>query len=104
VVHPLPAPRRWRELGRSWVLGLARRGRSNDRGTLRPQQGLEGICARLIGRGWVRPPRDPARSLEALLRCGAARLPAHDVPSGGFRPLRDLDHVAARVRTLLGSP
>ncbi len=53
--------------------------------------------------GWVRPPRDPARTVQALVRAGAARLPAEDVPAGGFRPLRDLDHVAARVRRLVGS-
>ena len=103
TLHPLPRPRGWRGAGRKLVHQIALRGRRNDRGTLRPQQGLERLCARLIERGWVLPPRDPARGFEALIRAGAARLPAADAPNAVFQPLCDLDHVADRVRRLVGS-
>ncbi len=103
TLYPLPARRRLRESVRKAVASVARSKRGNDRGTIRPQQGLERLCARLIDRGTVRPPRDPQRMHAALARCGAARLHGDPIPSSGFRPLRETERVAARVRELLGA-
>ena len=46
----------------------------NDRGTIRPQQGLERWCSRLVAEGSVLPPRDLERLHAELARRGAARL------------------------------
>ncbi len=102
TLYPLPARRRLRETVRKAVASVASAGRGNNRGTIRPQQGLERLCARLIDRGAVRPPRNPQRMHAALARCGAARLHGDPIPSSGFRPLRETERVAARVRELLG--
>jgi mitochondrial fission protein ELM1 len=103
TLYPLPARRRLREAVRRAVASIARAGRGNDRGTVRPQQGLERLCARLIDRGVVRPPRQPQRMHAALTYYGAAHLHGHPIPSSGFRPLREAERVAARVRALLGA-
>jgi hypothetical protein len=81
---------------------LAGAPRANDRGTVRPQQGLERLCSRLLAEGKVRPPRDLLRLHAELVRRGAARRLGEPEPAGGYEPLRELDRVASRVRGLLG--
>ena len=83
--------------------GRARaRSPQNRRGTARPQQGLEYLCARLIERGFVRPTRDLGRLHEALVRRGVARPFGAPFATTTDAPLQDLETVAARVRALLG--
>jgi mitochondrial fission protein ELM1 len=90
-----------------WVEEIANRRPTNRRGTARPQQRLEYICARLIERGIAIPPRDPNQLHQALYRRGAARPFAAVVdltmPTGG-EPLREAEEVSHRVRHLLGYP
>jgi len=74
----------------------------NQRGTVRPQQGLEYVCARLIERGLVRPTRDLDRLHQALDRRGVAKTFGAPLAATTGAPLRDLESVAARVRTLMG--
>jgi hypothetical protein len=59
---------------------------------VRPQQGLEYVCARLIQRGIIRPPRD-LKLLQASLR--AAR--GDDV-----EPRTEVEEVAEGIREMLG--
>ena len=80
---------------------------ANDRGTTRPQEGLELLAARAIDRGWVRPRRDVEALRGRLVRGGHARLLRSPIRAGdleGFVPIQgsDLAAVAARVRALLG--
>jgi mitochondrial fission protein ELM1 len=104
VVYPLAPPRRGpRERLRAAMASLARAEPGNDRGTVRPQQGLERLCSRLIERGVVRPPRDLGALHGALVRRGAARLHGSGQALPSPRPLREADAVALRVRELLGA-
>ena len=89
------------------VIARARAKPANDRGTTRPQGGLEWLCARLVAEGYVRPrpDRDPMRA--SLLAAGHVRmLSAVLTPAdlAGFPPPppSELERVAARVRTMLG--
>jgi len=80
---------------------------ANDRGTTRPQQGLELLCARLVDRGWVRPRRDVESLRGRLVRGGQARLLRAPIRAGdlvGFSGSveSDLPRVADRVRKMLG--
>jgi mitochondrial fission protein ELM1 len=98
------APRGAREGARRLVARLARAPRGNDRGTIRPQQGLERFCSRLVARGRVLPPRDLERLHAELARRGAAHRLGEPPPASGFQPLREIDRVASRLRSLLGVP
>jgi len=95
-----PGPRR--RLA-EWVMRKASaRPRKQAKGTVRPQQGIEYLCARLVERAIVRPPRDVSALHRELARRGLAR------PLGGALdltpppPLTEWEAVAARVRALLG--
>ena len=101
---PLPTPRRSpRERLRVLVADVARAPRVNNRGTVRPQQGLERFCSRLIQRQWLRPPRDPLAALAAVANRGAVERLDGPEPGPDFQPLADSERAAARVRSLLGT-
>jgi mitochondrial fission protein ELM1 len=102
AIHPARASRGPREAVRRLVARLARAPRGNDRGTVRPQQGLERWCSRLLAEGRVLPPRDLARLHQELERRSAARRAGAPPPPGGFQPLREIDRLAGRLRGLLG--
>ena len=91
------------------VVARARARPANDRGTTRPQEGLEWLCAKAVEAGRVRPPstREPLRA--RMLAAGhARRFEAALVPADlkGFPPppSSELERVADRVRALLGTP
>lgn len=91
------------------VVARARAKPANDRGTTRPQEGLEWLCAKAIESGFVRPrgAREPLRA--RLLEAGHVR-PFDAVLSAADRtgfpppPASELERVAAHVRRLLGMP
>ena len=75
----------------------------NKRGTVRPQQGLEYLCARLIERGIVLPPHDLTALQQSLVRLGIIH--QFGTPFVTKKPCARLDvaHDAAnKVRQLLG--
>jgi hypothetical protein len=84
------------------VHALAVAPRKNDRGTTRPQQGLELFASSLISRGYVRPPRDYKRMHAELVASGAAQIFGERRSGAGPRPIREVERVADRVRALLG--
>jgi mitochondrial fission protein ELM1 len=104
-VYVAARPQRWPgpvEPLRKWVSRRAHSRPANRRGTARPQQGLEYLCARLIDRGIVSPPVDLGELHRALYRCRIA-LPLGVPLETGPRPaLSEADLVAHRVRMLLG--
>ena len=70
---------------------------------MRPQQGPEYLCARLIERGIVRPPRDLAALHQDLIRRGVAQPFTLSPANWQFGPaLHEAGDAAGKVRTLLG--
>ena len=100
----------WPQLRDAFAEAVVRRAQArpgNDRGTTRPQEGLELLCARLVARGWVRPRRDAETLRGRLVRRGHARLlraPIRAADLEGFAPPppSELSRVADRVRVMLG--
>lgn len=74
----------------------------NHRGTTRPQRGFERLCAKLLARGIIRPPRNLAQMREDLARHGLAEAFDGKIPVLEHRPSNELHRVANRVRRLLG--
>ena len=100
-IYPLPErrPERGRGLA-EWVLRRSRKPRLNKRGTIRPQRGLQYLCARLIDRGWVRPRRELTMLHQALVEAGVAQMFGRELAPGERPELREAEHVAARVRAM----
>ncbi len=61
----------WQKLVR-WVTKTASAKSYNERGSIRPQQGLRYLCARLVERSWVLPPRNLEAMHQALIDQGLA--------------------------------
>jgi hypothetical protein len=103
-VVPLPERASFRLLRalRERVVARAEAQPPNQRGTARPQQGLEYLCARLVERGFVRPTRDLDRLHQALYRKGLAKPFGAPFEPGAGIPPHELEAVAARVRALMG--
>ncbi len=98
---------RWRDGLVRAIVNRAQARPENDRGTTRPQQGLELICAKLIAGGWIRPRRDVEALRGRLVRSGRARLLRAPIRAGdleGFaKPLAsEVFQIAARLRDMLG--
>ncbi|MFQ5659633.1 MAG: ELM1/GtrOC1 family putative glycosyltransferase [Gammaproteobacteria bacterium] len=88
----------------SWVQRRAHARPLNRRGTVRPQQGLEYLCARLQERNIVQPPRDLDIMYQALVSSGKAAffgIPQTQLQDQGSRPSATA-MLAARVKQLLG--
>lgn len=100
-VYPLPKRARKPLLG-DRIAARAYSRPVNSRGTVRLQQGLEYLCARLIERGIVRPGRDLDRMQRELVACGAARWFGPKLDATPTQPLREIVTVTGRVRALLG--
>ena len=93
-------------LFRTWVKDRANTRPLNARGTPRPQQGLEYLCARLIEQGYVSPPLDREELHKELYRRGVVQpfsAADSESPAPGKR-LQEADEIAQRVRSLLGYP
>ncbi len=104
-VYIYPLPQRPSGLGgrlRQWLVARACRRPTNNRGTVRPQQGLEYLCAWVLARGIVLPPRDLSGLHQTLIRLGIARPFGGPLETGPRPVLNETDHVARRVRALLG--
>jgi mitochondrial fission protein ELM1 len=74
----------------------------NARGTPRPQQGLEYLCARWIERGWLLPPHDPEEITRQLERDGRVTRFGADAPAAQPPAAREVESVALRVKQRLG--
>jgi mitochondrial fission protein ELM1 len=85
------------------VYALAVAPRKNDRGTTRPQQGLELFASSLIARGYIRPPRDYGRMHDELVARRAAQMFGAAEPASTSGPIREVVRVADHVRSLVGT-
>ncbi len=90
------------------VVARARSKPANDRGTTRPQEGLEWVCAKLVAGGRIRPRNERETLRASLLAAGHVRILSSALTSAdlvGFPPppADELERVADRVRALLGT-
>ncbi len=92
---------RIRERFREWVVARANARPANNRGTVRPQQGLERLCARIISRGIVLPPRNIRALHQRLFRLGVAWPFTDDLVTGPCPRLNAAERVPGRIRALL---
>jgi mitochondrial fission protein ELM1 len=91
-----------RERLREWVVARASAGPATSRGTVRPQQGLEYLCAVSLARGVVLPPRNIRALYQTLFRLGLARPFGAELPTAACPALNEAARVARRVRSLMG--
>jgi mitochondrial fission protein ELM1 len=100
-LYPVPARARGpRRRFQAWVAARANFRPPTEAATQRPRTGLDRLCAGLIERGLVRPPRDLAEFHRRLVEAGHAHHFGEPLDATPRRPLREFDVVAARVRTL----
>ncbi len=102
-IYPLPA----RRLGmaerlRAWLVRRGQARPANNRGTVRPQQGLEYLCARIIASGIVLPPRNIRALHQRLFDLGVARPFGAPLELGARPCLNETEKVAHRVRAMMG--
>lgn len=104
-IYPIPERRHgpWVRL-EDWVEKQARARRVNKRGKVRPQQGLEYVCAWLIARGIVQPRRDLSLLQRELIDRGIAHAFGAPLETSPREPLREAETIARRIRGLLALP
>ncbi|HYC57919.1 MAG TPA: ELM1/GtrOC1 family putative glycosyltransferase [Candidatus Binatia bacterium] len=85
-----------------WITTQAFSSPRKRKGTIRPQQGREYFCARLIERGLIHPTRDMAALYRALVEGGYARMFAVPLDLTPPARLMETQAVADRVRAMLG--
>ncbi|MDN5871011.1 MAG: mitochondrial fission ELM1 family protein [Nitrococcus sp.] len=93
--------RLWDRVSR-WVARQAQAEIRNRRGSVRPQRGLQYLCARLIERAWVLPPRDTPALYQALIERGVAQMFGAPLDVQPRIPLRESKELALRVSEALG--
>jgi len=104
-VYIYPLPKRqlslWTRL-KEQVVARAQIQRFNARGTVRPQQGLEYLCARLIERGIILPQPDLHVLHQTLVSQGIAHFFGEPLDTANRPVLREIDEVVRRVQALMG--
>lgn len=66
IFYPSKPHRRLFDRFSHWVAQRATQPQYNRRGSIRPQQGLQYLCARALERNWILPPRDLKRLHQSL--------------------------------------
>jgi hypothetical protein len=102
-IYPLPQkPSKARSRLSNWVVDRAYSRPRKSKGTVRPQQGLEYVCARLIQRGFIRPRRDLNLLHDLMIERGVAHRWGTPLTMQRHVPLHEVEEIAQRVRELLG--
>jgi hypothetical protein len=102
-IIPLPEnPPTWKIRLSEAIVQRARSRPLNKRGTVRPQQGVERFCARLIQAGLVQPRRDLSLLHDSLINKGIARPFGEPIENGTRPQLRETERVAKKVKDILG--
>lgn len=92
----------WRERLFAFVSQRASRDRINKRGSRRPQEGLQYLCARALQARWVVPPRDLDALHQGLVELGVARMFAGRLELWHPAPWLETETLAQQIRELLG--
>ncbi len=102
-IIPLPEKAQpWISRLNDWVIQRAHSRPLNKRGTVRPQQSMERLCARLLRGGLVQPRRDLTQLHELLIQGKIAHRLGEPLQKGKRPQLRETEAVAKRVKEVLG--
>ena len=102
-IIPLPEnPPTWKIRLSEAIVARAQSRPLNKRGTVRPQQGIERLCARLIRAGLVQPRRDLSLLHQSLIQKGIARPFGEPLDNGARPQLRETERVAKQIKAILG--
>jgi mitochondrial fission protein ELM1 len=86
----------------NWVVDRAYSRPRKSKGTVRPQQGIEYVCARAVQRGFIRPRRDLKLLHEVMIERGLAHRWGEPLTLQRHIPMNEVEQIAQRVRDLLG--
>ncbi len=102
-IYQLP-PRRLgiMERFRAWLVNKSQARPANNRGTVRPQQGLEYLCARILASGIILPPRNIRALHQRLFDLGVARPFGAPLDTGPRPCFNETEKVAHRVHAMMG--
>ena len=94
---------RWTRL-KEWIVARGEKQRLGLRGTIKPQRGLQYLCARLVERGIILPQPDLHILHQTLVESGIAQFFGSSLSPTASPGLREVDDIARRVRMLMGMP
>lgn len=102
-IYPLPQKQLdlWTQV-KEWIVARGEKQRLGHRGTIKPQRGLQYLCARLVERGIILPQPDLHILHETLVGSGIAQFFGSSLSPTSNAALREVDDVARRVRMLMG--
>jgi mitochondrial fission protein ELM1 len=102
-IYPLPKQRLdlWTQL-KEWIVARGEKQRLGHRGTIKPQRGLQYLCARLVERGIILPQPDLHLLHDTLVGSGIAQFFGSSLSPTSSAGLREVDDIARRVRMLMG--
>ena len=106
-VHIYPLPKEQLDLWtrvKEWIVARGEKQRLGLRGTIKPQRGLQYLCARLVERGIILPQPDLHMLHETLVGSGIAQFFGSSLCPTSSAGLREVDDIARRVRMLMGMP
>ena len=104
-VYIIPLPEKsqtWIAQLNDWVIKRAHSRPLNKRGTVRPQQGVERLCARLMRGGLVQPRRDLTILHESLIQRGIARQFGEPLQNGKCPKAQEPEMIAKKIKDILG--
>jgi len=96
IFYPKKSLHRQFDRAADWVAKRAIAPQYNRRGSIRPQQGLQYLCARALERHWILPPRDLEGLHQSLMDRGMAAMLGDSRP-GHFPVPRILEEVTNQV-------
>jgi uncharacterized protein len=104
-IYPLPKQHLdlWTRV-KEWIVARGEKQRLGLRGTIKPQRGLQYLCARLVERGIILPQPDLHMLHETLVGSGIAQFFGSSPSPTNSAGLQEVDDVARRVRMLVGMP
>jgi uncharacterized protein len=102
-IYPLPKQQLdlWTQL-KEWIVARGEKQRLGHRGTIKPQRGVQYLCARLVEQGIILPQPDLHILHETLVGSGIAQFFGSSLSPTSSAALREVDDIARRVRMLMG--
>jgi hypothetical protein len=102
-IYPLPKQQLnlWTQV-KEWIVARGEKQSLGHRGTIKPQRGVQYLCARLVEEGIILPQPDLHILHETLVGSGIAQFFGSNLSPTSSAALREVDDIARRVRMLMG--